>query len=110
MTFPPRYCDALCAARVTQFSYMLSWLVPVSCCGSWSKLCARKLHTLVRRYARAMCPTVVQYERWFVIDKRTAIANQSIQLFPLFFALSAVLRTSSLWKPPCREQRAACHP
>src|SRR5271166_626650 len=35
-------------------------LVPIRCCGSWAKLCARKLHKLVRRYARAVRTAVVR--------------------------------------------------
>src|SRR5271166_4103845 len=35
-------------------------LVLVRCCGSWAKLCARKLHKLVRRYVRAVRTAVVR--------------------------------------------------
>ena len=35
-------------------------LVPVRCCGSWAKLCARKLHKLVRRHARVVRTAVVR--------------------------------------------------
>src|SRR5664280_2881716 len=35
-------------------------LVLVRCCGSWAKLCARKLHKLVRRYARIVRTAVVR--------------------------------------------------
>jgi hypothetical protein len=33
--------------------------VPVRCCASWAKLCARELHKVVRRYARAVRTAVV---------------------------------------------------
>ena len=35
-------------------------LVPVRCCGSWAKLCARKLHKLVRRHALMMRTALVR--------------------------------------------------
>jgi hypothetical protein len=35
-------------------------LVPVRCCGSWVKPCARKLHKLVRRHARVVRTAVVR--------------------------------------------------
>ena len=35
-------------------------LVPVRCCGSWVKLCARKLHKLVRRHALMMRTALVR--------------------------------------------------
>ena len=38
-------------------------LVPVRCCGGWAKLCARKLHKLVRRHARAVRTVVVRFGR-----------------------------------------------
>src|SRR5271169_1067730 len=38
-------------------------LVLVRCCGSWAKLCARKLHKLVRRHPRAVRTAVVRFVR-----------------------------------------------
>jgi hypothetical protein len=38
-------------------------LVPVRCCASWAKLCARKLHKLVQRHARAVRTAVVRFGR-----------------------------------------------
>jgi hypothetical protein len=38
-------------------------LVPVRCYGSWAKLCARKLHNLVRRHARSVRTAVVRFGR-----------------------------------------------
>src|SRR5664279_5455067 len=58
-----RYCDALCAAMMTQFLYILSSLFRLGVCGSWAKLCARKLHKLVRRHARVVRTDVVRFGR-----------------------------------------------
>src|SRR5271157_4019361 len=38
-------------------------LVPVRCCGSWAKLCARELHKLVRRCAPVVRTEVVWFGR-----------------------------------------------
>src|SRR5271157_5787254 len=38
-------------------------LVLVRCCGSWAKLCARKLHKLMRQYARVVRTAVVWFGR-----------------------------------------------
>ena len=38
-------------------------LVPVWCCGNCAKLCARELHKLVRRHARAVRTAVVRFGR-----------------------------------------------
>ena len=38
-------------------------LVPVRCCASWAKLCARKLHKLVQRHTRAVRTAVVRFGR-----------------------------------------------
>ena len=54
-----RYCDALCAAMMTQFLLQLC-AHSDRCSGNCAKLCARELHKVVRRYARVVRTTVVR--------------------------------------------------
>ena len=56
MTLCARYCDALCAAMMTQFLYARSGLV----FRQLPKLYARELQKLVRRHARAARTAVVR--------------------------------------------------
>src|SRR5664279_5227550 len=58
-----RDCDALCAARMTQFLYILSCSFRLGVAAGGAKLCARKLHKLVRRYARVVRTEVVRFGR-----------------------------------------------
>src|SRR5208337_1403864 len=54
-----RYCDALCAAMMTQFLYRLSCSFRLSV-AAVARNCARELHNVVRRYARAVRTAVVR--------------------------------------------------
>ncbi len=63
MTFAARYCDALYAAMMTQFLYMLSCSFRFGVPGNCGKLCTRKLHKLVPRHARAVRTSVVRVGR-----------------------------------------------
>jgi hypothetical protein len=60
VTFAPCYCDALCAAMMTQFLYILSCSFRLGVAAVGETVRSRELHKLVRRYARIVRTAVVR--------------------------------------------------